>query len=284
MTKIFFSDLDGTLLNDRKEITPLTRQALTNWQSAGHKLVLCSGRPLPSVLAVKQQLLPDYPGMYLIGFNGGLIYDCDAQQILYRASLPLWQAARILRTAADCGVHCHTYGDNCILTPADNAHLAFYRKTIHMPCYVNTQLADALLDGSLRTLPGIGDTLTQGPCKCLAIDTVRPSRLELLRTRLLALSCGREWNLLYSSKYLLEIFPAHSGKGNAVQKLCRLLGLDTQQAVAAGDQANDISMLETAGTSVAMINGVEDAKKAAGLITASDNNHDGIAAILNTLC
>lgn len=282
--KLLFSDLDGTLLNDKKEITPLTRQSLDQWYAAGHKLILCSGRPLPSMLEVKKQLLSDYPGMYLIGFNGGLIYDCDAQRMIYRACLPLTQVSQILKAAADCGIHCHTYGDECILTPTDNIHLAFYRKTIHMPCHVIKHLPDALLDGSLTELPGTGASAVEGPCKCLAVEVISPARLQQLHDRLLELPFSSDLQLLPSSKYLLEIIPSFSGKGTAVHQLCDLLGVDIRESIAAGDQVNDISMLQAAGTSIAMLNGMDTVKKAATMVTAFDNNHDGLGRLLMDLC
>lgn len=280
--KILFTDLDGTLLNDKKEITPFTRQALDKWHRAGHRLVLCSGRPLPSILEVKDSLFPDDADMYLIGFNGGLIYDCAQKRVISRTSLPLSLTAEILRSADACGIHCHTYGDECILTPADTVHLAFYRKTIHMPFHVVENLPDALLNGSLSSLPDLGAVLTEGPCKCLAIETLRPSRLEKLR-KLLEKNYGTQLQLLYSSKYLLEIFPTSSGKGTALQRLSGLLGIPLADTVAAGDQSNDISMLEAAGTSIAMSNGVEDVKKAATMVTAYDNNNDGLGKLLTEL-
>ena len=45
-TKIFFTDLDGTLLTDGKEVTPATKDTLQKWTSAGNKLVLSSGRAI----------------------------------------------------------------------------------------------------------------------------------------------------------------------------------------------------------------------------------------------
>ena len=55
-SKIFFTDLDGTLLNDKKEITPGNRTAISEALSAGHKIVIATGRPLASARIQAERL------------------------------------------------------------------------------------------------------------------------------------------------------------------------------------------------------------------------------------
>ena len=66
-TKILFTDLDGTLLDSGKQISGYTREILSAWSDAGHKIALCSGRDVNSVGSVRDYLNLNYPGMYLIG-------------------------------------------------------------------------------------------------------------------------------------------------------------------------------------------------------------------------
>ncbi|MBO5291993.1 MAG: HAD family phosphatase [Lachnospiraceae bacterium] len=264
MSKILFTDLDGTLLTERKEISAYTRQVLNRFSKAGHKLVLCSGRPLPSIQEVKETLKLDYPGMYLIGFNGGCIYECDTDRILYKDGLSMEQAAHILHAAREAGIYCHTYSDTAILSPVDGREIAFYRRNIHL---------------HVRFADDPASLLTDSPCKCLAIELTDPEKLERFRLSLLPWAEGK-CTLVYSNQYLLEIFPATAGKGASVKKLCSLLNIPLSDSLAAGDQGNDISMLQAAGTGIAMCNGTEDVKKAADIITPQDNDHDGLALVL----
>jgi hydroxymethylpyrimidine pyrophosphatase-like HAD family hydrolase len=85
---------------------------------------------------------------------------------------------------------------------------------------------------------------------------------------------------MFSSPKYLEFFPASSGKGEALEKLCEILNIPTMNAIAAGDQENDLSMLTAAGTSIAMCNGIESLKEAADIVTVKDNNNDGLAEVL----
>ncbi len=262
--KIFFTDLDGTLLTTGKEITPATRQALQQWTDAGHKLVLSSGRAIESVNHVRTSLGLDFPGMYLIGCNGGEIYDCENKRILSRTALTYPQTALILKTAKEQGIHCHTYTDTHIVSPEDNEQLLFYRRNILTPVIINKDVLSVL---------------DKEPCKCIAIEIHDKGKLEHFRQTLLPL-VKDEVNLLYSNDKYLEIFPASSGKGAAVQKLCSLLNIPVSRSLAAGDEANDISMLQAASIGIAMQNAADYVKQAANRITLTDNDHDGLAPIL----
>ena len=83
--------------------------------------------------------------------------------------------------------------------------------------------------------------------------------------------------MVFSNNNYLEIFPSASGKGAAVRKLCELLNISPLLSIAAGDAENDISMIEAAGIGIAMYNASDDVKAAATMVTALDNNHDGLA-------
>ena len=77
-------DLDGTLTNSKKEITPPTREALIQIQENGIKVVLASGRPTTGVLPLARELELERFGSYILSFNGGRITDCRSQEIIYK--------------------------------------------------------------------------------------------------------------------------------------------------------------------------------------------------------
>ncbi len=263
--KILFTDLDGTLLNDQKQISEYTRKVLKDWTMAGHKLVLCSGRDINSVGNVKDELALHYPGMYLIGYNGGQIYDCEKEETLYKVMLSIPQVRHIIETAKELGVHCHTYTDTHIVSPEDNEQLHYYRRVIKTPVLFS---------------PDVTEVLEGGACKCIAVELHDLDKLEKLRRSLLSWGEKEGVSILYSNPRYLEFFPSVSGKGAAVLKLCELLDINPCFSVAAGDEQNDLSMIEKAGMGIAMANGSEQVKMAATLITDEDHNHDGLAKAL----
>ena len=265
--KILFTDLDGTLLTTDKQISDFTRKILDDWTAAGHRLVLCSGRDVNSVGDVKEELNLNYPGMYLIGYNGGQIVDCSTGKTLYRNGLTLEQISHIMSVAEKHHLHCHTYTDTHIVTPREDEELHYYKRVIHTPVLFSEDVTAVM---------------TEGGCKCIAIELKDSEKLENFRKELLPFA-GDEITMIYSNPYYLEIFPSDSGKGKAVKRLCEILHINPALSVAAGDAENDISMVQAAGMGIAMMNGSEDIKMAATTITKYDNDHDGLAYVLQDL-
>ena len=90
----------------------------------------------------------------------------------------------------------------------------------------------------------------------------------------------QQLDAFFSCEQYLEIIPRGLSKGNVLVQLAQRLGIPIENTVAAGDAANDLSMLRAAGIGVAMCNGTDEAKAAADAVTCRDNNHDGIAEII----
>ena len=269
--KILFTDLDGTLLNSQKQISRETRETLAAFLSAGNLLVLTSGRDVNSINEIKEKRLKlNLPGIYLIGYNGGQIYDCDNKKTIYRNGLKIKQAIHIIETALEMGHHSHTYNETHIIAPVktkNSKEFAYYKQDVFTPViYTNDFAADVLVE----------------PGKCLAINLKDNKKLVSLMDKIHG--TYDDVTCIFSCPLYLEIIPTTSGKGAALIKLCEILNIPTANSIAAGDQENDLSMLEAAGLSIAMANGVDSLKAIADIVTEYDNNHDGLALCLQTLC
>lgn len=81
-TKILFADIDGTLLNDQKEIPKENMTAIQKALDLGHYVVVATGRPLDSAKAVAKDLGLMMQGCYLIAYNGAIVYDCGNEKVL----------------------------------------------------------------------------------------------------------------------------------------------------------------------------------------------------------
>ena len=264
-TKIFFADLDGTLLNKEKQITPLTLQTLKEWTDKGHKLVLCSGRALDSVIHVRQTLgLGDFSNMYLIGYNGGEIYDCTTGQLLHRAALSYDATQKCFEIANRHGIHIQTFSDTHIITAKEDDEIKYYKKAVHTPVIYD---ADFMAH------------LDKEPCKCLAIFLNNKELMETFSADIKQ-ELGNEVNVMTSTPQFIEMFPINSGKGVSVKWLCNHLNIPVENSLAAGDEMNDVSMLEAAGVSIAMLNGRDFVKELADITTETDHNNDGLVPIL----
>ena len=87
-TKVLVLDIDGTLTNSQKEITPNTKQGIKNIQERGHIVILASGRPTPGMKRYAEELELEQYGGYLLSFNGGRIINCRTGEIVYQKIIP----------------------------------------------------------------------------------------------------------------------------------------------------------------------------------------------------
>ena len=258
--KIFFFDLDGTLLTSDKKITPGTLRALRKFTDAGNYFCINTGRALDSARAVYDGLELDFKGSFLCGSNGTEIYSIDEDRYVYKTGVDLELVPRILDLAEKFDVHCHTYNRDHIVSRHDNECMDYYRRVIKTPLIVT------------------GDVLkyvTEPPPKMIAIELHNHDKQERFKDALQEM-VGDNLTLLYSNPYYLEIFPSQGGKGSAVTRLAGILGVDPSDTYAAGDEQNDISMIEAAGCGIAMVNGTDLVKSRADVITRFDNDHDGL--------
>lgn len=268
--KILFSDMDGTLLTDDKDIPEADMNALKAFFAKGGKLVLSSGRPLRSILQLAQKFGLDLPGTYIISFNGALVYDCDSKKAIYESTLPISYVKKLTEIADRHGVYIQTYETDehyidTIITRKAGEELDYYRHNIHLNHVVTDDMADYL---------------TKEPYKMIAIklednhDALDAFQDEVRRTM------GGEVQTFYSGPYYTECLYKTASKGVALKFLCDYLGIPVEESVACGDAANDIPMIEAAGIGVSMINGMEETRLAADYITLNDNNHDGMKEII----
>ena len=260
--KLLFLDLDGTLLNDAKQITQGNRDALNKALERGHGVIITTGRPLKSALDQARKLELDRPGCYVIAYNGAVIYDWAEQKQLFSRTLPYDAVFRVFDRANSMDLHVQTYDTWNVLVEqrCDDAAVRRYCGLIGMPFSV---------------IEDVRKDLREEPVKCLVI--IYEDKKDLIKIQdWIRSNMGQEVNCFFSCDQYLEVVPKGMNKGEAVKMLCDLMQVSVEDAVAVGDAANDIAMIEAAGIGVAMANATQEVKQIADYITRHDNNLDGI--------
>ena len=263
--KLILLDLDGTALNDRKELTEGNRNAIEEAQALGHRAIVTTGRPLRSAVCQAERYALDGPGSLIVAYNGGIIYDPNQKEILYQSRISLDTVRKVFEKAAQIPVHIQTYRNERVLVDPRNEddELRRYCRLIEMEYDV---------------VPDIG-LLKEEPSK-MHSSVLEPSdRLTALRDWINETFPG-ELESFLSSPVFLEIVPHGVNKGLAVHKLAELLDWSLDDIIAVGDEANDVPMIREAGTGAAMANGIDAIKAEADYITEADNNHDGVAEVI----
>lgn len=266
-TKMIFLDLDGTLLDDNKKLPKENREAIDEALEQGHKVLICTGRPLSSAIKLLPLLGLDKPGCYAITFNGGLIYDAGEKKAIYQVTLPLEQVKYVFDKAYEYGkIHIQTYTDEGFICEYDTPESRFYEKS--------TQCDRKVVKDIFEELDG------REPCKMLAIAyECDREHIEGFRESLLEYSEGK-MDVCFSCYEYLEFMPAGINKGNSIKWMCDHLNIPIENTIAVGDAENDITMIKTAGIGVVMKNANDDMKQCGNYITEKDNNEGGVAEVI----
>ncbi|ADL04149.1 Cof-type HAD-IIB family hydrolase [Lacrimispora saccharolytica] len=255
-------DLDGTLTNRNKEITPRTKEALFELKRQGGIIVLASGRPTYGVMPLARELELHESGGYILSFNGGRIIDCKTGETVFAKELPVSSNARIIRMAEDHGVNILTYENDLIVTP--NARDEYVEKEAAINKLEVKEVEDM-------------EAYVQFPVvKFLMLE--EGDFLAMVEPKVKA-ALGRDYSVYRSEPYFLEILPKGIDKAASLERLLLRLGMKRDDMIACGDGYNDLSMIQYAGLGVAMENAVLPVKTAADYVTCS-NNHDGVAHVV----
>lgn len=114
--RLLVLDLDGTLTNSKKEISPRNLRTLLRLQQSGVRLVLASGRPTYGIVPLAEQLQMKENNGYILSYNGGEIIDWSTGELLYKNLLPDDVLPILYQTATDNRQTILTYDNECILT------------------------------------------------------------------------------------------------------------------------------------------------------------------------
>ena len=150
--KILFVDLDATLLSDDKTVSEENRAAIQKMLLAGHDIVLSTGRPVESGRAVARELELTQPGCYMIAFNGAVLYDCAADRVLLKRSLPIEVTQELFERAAKAGIYAQTYNNTEIITTRHTAELEYYRKKTGLSYKLSANVLDLLEEEPQKVL------------------------------------------------------------------------------------------------------------------------------------
>lgn len=262
MKKALVLDIDGTLTNSKKEITPATRQAVQDLMKRGQKVILASGRPTPGMRKYEKELELEKYGGYLLSFNGAKIVECYTGEILYQRLLPLTLLPGIYRFAKNNGCGLVTYLGSEVISafPKDK--------------YV--ELEAAINGLPVREVENFLEFVDFDINKCLM--TAEPEKAGRLEKELQQQYGGRA-SIYRSEPYFIEIMPADVNKAASLDKILPVLGVTQKNTVCCGDGFNDISMIKYAGVGVAMGNAQQEVKEAADYVTAA-NDEDGLIQVI----
>ncbi|EOL44439.1 sugar-phosphatase [Enterococcus caccae] len=261
--KLVAIDIDGTLLDSNRKISPKVKETLKKANESGMYIVLCTGRPLPGVKEQLAELDLYGDNDYVITYNGSLVQATKSNEIISQYTLSYDDFLEIELMSRKVGSHLHTIDDQAIYTA--NRDIGKY--SVHEAYLVDMPLKYRAVDEMTPDMSII---------KMMMID--EPEILDQAISQLPE-EFANKYTTVKSTDFYYEILNKEASKGNALAKLADHLGIAQSETMAIGDNENDLSMIEYAGIGVAMGNATESVKRAADIQTSS-NDEDGVAEVL----
>ncbi|MBC1969947.1 Cof-type HAD-IIB family hydrolase [Listeria marthii] len=274
-TQAIILDIDGTLLNDDKKISTETKKALITAQQNGVKLILASGRPTTGMHLYAEQLeMEKYHGL-LVSYNGAKVVDCQTKEELFNQALTVAEGKAVLEHMKNFEVKVMIDKDDYMyVNDVFDCYVPYKGEEINIIQYEsrggNFKLCEkddlaAFLDYRISKILTAGDpSYMQGNYQAM----MAPFKDSL--------------NCVFTADFYFEFTAQGIDKAKALDTVLTPMGISPENIIAFGDGHNDITMVEYAGTGIAMSNAVPELKAAASSITLS-NNEDGIAHVLNSL-
>lgn len=263
--RLLVLDIDGTVANSEKEVPEHTRKAVIRLQERGVRVVLASGRPPEGVYPVAKRLCLEQFGSYILAFNGGKIIDCRTRQCIFERKLPRHIPIRLWQDAVKYQVGFAVYREGMILAGTEpDAYMETESAVSGLPlryCKEFGNHADVLVNECLLTGP--------------------PQELEAI-CPVLSHRYFHETQVFQSEPCYLEVTPKNVDKAYGLKHLLKLLQIRREDMACCGDSFNDIRMIQYAGLGIAMANAVDPLKAAADYVTVNDNDHDGVAEVIET--
>lgn len=264
--KLLVLDVDGTLLNDEREISKRTLAALLKVQQMGVRIVLASGRPTYGLMPLAKTLELGNYGGFVLSYNGCQIIKAQNGEILFERRINPEMLPYLEKKARKNGLAIFTYHNDTLITDSPD----------------NEYIKNEALLNNLKIIKEdeFSTAIDFAPCKCMLVSDKEEALIELEQHWEKRLAGTLD--AFRSEPYFLEVVPCGVNKANTLGALLEHLEVTREEAIAVGDGVCDVTMLQLAGMGIAMGHSQDSVKVCADYVTAS-NEEDGVALAVEKL-
>ncbi|APZ49201.1 hypothetical protein BW721_05640 [Jeotgalibaca sp. PTS2502] len=265
MIKLVAIDIDGTLVNEEKVVTPKVHQAIQTAIDQGVKIVLCTGRPMEGIRPYLEELGLQNEEDYVISHNGACITRTDSHEVLEEVALQLADLHELYEFGKNFPA------DICILNEEDFLLLVEDPQTASISKRMSDESDTVNMKLDLVTI----DDLNEQSQLLKLLYVGAKEDLDVIEAAIPSEFRDRFY-IVRSQDFLIEIMVKGTHKGTALEKLANHLGFTMDEVMAIGDGENDYEMIHAAGLGVVMANGTKRLLTIANQVTLS-NEEDGVA-------
>ena len=261
MYKIIALDMDETLLQPNKTISPIDRDALIKAQKMGIYVVLATGRPIFGIRKYIDELeIPDKG--YAVCFNGAEVTTIDTKEKIYNEKLNGLDVHYLADLSKKLNINMHGFDKNGCFSEKMSKY---------------TELEITLNHIDLNYVKYSDYTENDEIIKIMYVD--EPDYLDSVIEKF-PKEIYSKYNIVKSAPFFLEFLKPSADKWYAIEALAKHLGIKNEEIMTFGDEKNDYLMVKNAGLGIAMGNAIDQLKKAAKFVTLK-NTENGIAYALN---
>ncbi|GGG15259.1 Cof-type HAD-IIB family hydrolase [Paenibacillus abyssi] len=249
-------DLDGTLLNESHQLTPGTREAVREAAQRGAEIVLCTGRGPAQTIPILEEL--GLAGT-IITHNGAATVDAGTKEVIHQFTIDPDKLKPFVEYCLYHGVH--------------------YDVSTAFELYIETITEEAeKMYGYFQATPiwrKPGTELPPDLVKFTLFGSIEA--MDAVQRDWESWSADLKW--IRSGELFIDVQHPHANKGQALEKLALIRGVEPGRIMAIGNYYNDIGMLTYAGLGIAMDNSPDEVKAAAKAVTLS-NEEEGVRKAL----
>lgn len=251
---LLITDMDGTLIDDDRNISEENIEAIKGFISEGGKFTIATGRTVESAKSYIDRYFKDIEiGAPVALYNGSKIYDFNNHKTIWETFLSKHNIDTIKRLKRDYpNLGLEIYCNDGIYIYSECRFTERYKKLNYNVCY---DWNDNFLDKQILKALIVGEK----------------DELDKLEEKSADIYVNN--NMIRSAKNYLEMVPDGTSKGVQIEEICKLCRFDINKTIALGDEMNDLEMINTCRYGFAVANSNEKLLKSAKHITVSNNEH-----------
>ncbi len=263
--KLIVTDMDGTLLNSKSNVSERTKRALQGLHKKGVHIAIATGRIYTTAKIYGEQLGIVTP---IICSNGAIVKNLKDDKIIFSQPLKKEDAIKIIDICKENNMYFYFYSHDTIYSESEERRLLYFSewgKTLNE----KDQIKIEIISDSKKIIEN--DTIYKFGVQ--HDDMVKLESITNIIKSNLDVETHKSW------LDLVDVMDRGVSKGKAVERLANSLGVKREEIITIGDNENDLSMLEYAGLGVAMGNAIDKVKDMADYITDTNDN-DGVAKVI----
>ncbi|MDF1618531.1 Cof-type HAD-IIB family hydrolase [Petrocella sp. FN5] len=289
MYKMLVLDMDGTLLNERQEISKENVEAIKDLIDRGIKVVLASGRAYQGMSRYLEILGMNLEGFYSITCSGSLTVENKSDSILHEVPIEHEDLLALLDLCETFDLDMSAYTKDNILVHQDNLYSRYDAIANDMELKeINFHEMDKAIEVFKVSLINENPVMKEEmiryfPTIQLSSVAMRDKTAYnpeiLMETWRFPKHILENYTIVQPLPFSLEILHKSCNKAVGVQQVAQVYGIKREEIVCVGDSGNDLHMIEYAGLGVAMGNAIDQIKAVADIVTLT-NEENGVAEVI----